>query len=116
MVLKQNVRHSIIIEILFTDYYMISNILSFYRNDPGRNLRDGDRMIVTGWGRVTNNKIAALTNLNKFSASTRTLRKLTVQHANNKCSNQDVFNIDKRLQMCAGGRIGEFERKRNVTF
>ena len=68
-------------------------------------------MIVTGWGRVTNNKIAALTNLNKFSASTRTLRKLTVQHANNKCSNQDVFNIDKRLQMCAGGRIGEFESR-----
>ena len=81
---------------------------SIHSDDPGRDLRDGDRMIVTGWGRVTNNKIKAITDLNRFSVSTRTLRKLAVRHANNKCTNQDVFNIDKRLQMCAGGRKGKF--------
>ena len=80
---------------------------TFFRNDPGRGLTEGDRMIITGWGRITNNRGKATAALSKFKVSTRTLRKLTVPVANNKCTSRDAFNINRQKQMCAGGQEGK---------
>ena len=81
--------------------------LFFSRNDPGRGLTDGDRMILTGWGRITNNRGQATAALSRFKVSTRTLRRLTVPMANNKCTSRDAFNINTEKQMCAGGQKGK---------
>jgi len=95
---------------LFADDASESNAmpvcLPWNRNDPGRGLSEGDRMIITGWGRITNNRRQATAALSKFRVSTRTLRKLTVPVANNECTSRDAFNINRQKQMCAGGQEG----------
>ena len=64
-------------------------------------------MIITGWGRITNDKRKATSALSRFRVSTRTLRKLTVPVANNECTSRDAFNINRQKQMCAGGQEGK---------
>ena len=47
-------------------------------NDPGREIHDGNRLKVLGWGRVTNNRSLALQNFKSFRAGTGVLKQLDV--------------------------------------
>ena len=92
---------------MVTDKFTDIRKTLFFSNDPGRGLSEGDRMVITGWGRITNDKRKATSALSRFRVSTRTLRKLTVPVANNKCTSRDAFNINRQKQMCAGGQEGK---------
>jgi len=96
---------------LFLENPKISNIipvcLPWKPEDPGNQFHDDDKMLVTGWGRITNNRDFNRNNLLRFNVSTRTLQKLSLPIANNNCSTQYIvgkkFNFD--TQFCAGGEL-----------
>ena len=88
--------------------------LPWNENNPGNNLIQGDKLLVPGWGRITNNKI---TNYLRHKVSTRTLQRHYVTILGKDCSTQEdgYLNIrgnesdDKKFdftkQFCAGGEI-----------
>ena len=78
-------------------------------NDPGRALTTKADLLVTGWGRVTNNRRVNSQNYKRFRVATRTLKKLKVPAVSRKSCNQiDIFkNLNTDLQICAGGVVGE---------
>ena len=61
--------------------------------------------MVTGWGRTTNNVKAADKKLVKDGVASKKLRSAKVPIANAKCAE---FDIDEKLQICAGGDDGKF--------
>ena len=61
--------------------------------------------MVTGWGRTTNNLKAANKKLVKDGVASKELRSAQVPIANAKCAE---FDIDEKLQICAGGDDGKF--------
>ena len=79
-------------------------------NDPGREIHDGNRLKVLGWGRVTNNKILHLQNFKTLRAGTGVLQQLDVPAiSRRKCKEYDAFkSYDlKSSQLCAGGDDGK---------
>ena len=90
---------------LFLEDPKISNVvpvcLPWRPQDPGHDLKDTDKMLVTGWGRITNNRDFNRNNLLRFNVSTRTLQKLPLPIANNNCSTQYIvgkkFDFKKQL-------------------
>ena len=60
--------------------------------------------MVTGWGRTTNNVEAAYKKLVKDGVASKKLRSAKVPIANAKCAE---FDIDEKLQICAGGDDGK---------
>ena len=67
--------------------------------------QDGDRTVVTGWGRTTNDEDAAAAQFSRKGVLSTKLRYAKVPVANDKCRN---FNIDEKLQICAGGNDGMY--------
>ena len=84
--------------------------LPWAANDPGRALTTQADLLVTGWGRVTNNRRKANANFRRFKASTRTLKKLKVPAVSRKkCNEIEIFkNLNTDLQICAGGVEGTY--------
>ena len=84
--------------------------LPWSANDPGRVLTTEADLLVTGWGRVTNNRRINNQNLRLFKASTRTLKKLKVPAVSrNACDKIEIFkNLYTDLQICAGGVEGKY--------
>ena len=70
------------------------------------NFKEGKRVLVTGWGARTNSKRQVQGNLIKLGVAFPTLLKVYVPVANNKCSEDNFFSINKKLQICAGGEKG----------
>ena len=78
------------------------------QNDPGRRLTTRADLLVTGWGRVTNNPRINSNNYRRFGAGSRVLKKLKVPAiSRRKCSEIEIFkNLNTDLQICAGGVEG----------
>merc|ERR1712241_253128 len=79
-------------------------------NDFGRNLKNGDRALVTGWGRTTSRRSSfAQNNLLKKNANIEILQYLYVPIANNLCNGEGInkLKIDPQRQICAGGEKGK---------
>ena len=75
-------------------------------NNEVRNIDEGKRVLVTGWGASTNVKRDVQDNLIKLGVSFPTLLQVGVPIANSKCSEDNVFSINEKLQICAGGEKG----------
>ena len=98
---------------LFTEDSDISFVspvcLPWNSNDTGNSLDDSDYMYVTGWGRVTNNRLKSSLNYKRFRASTPTLRKARLPYVSDeKCKQENIFkNLDTTKQICAGAVDGK---------
>lgn len=92
-----------------TDSAVMPVCLPWSRNDPGRVLRANDKLIVTGWGRVTNNKRLSNKNYLDFRAATRILMRLVVPGiSRSKCADNPAFPaLNTDLQICAGAEAGK---------
>ena len=90
--------------------YVIPICLPWNNDNPGNNLIEGDKMLVVGWGRITNNKEENRENLLRHKVSTRTLRKLLVPVVGTDCSTQEIVKkiFDFTKQVCAGGEACKF--------
>ena len=79
--------------------------LPWSNNNPGNNLIRGDKLLVVGWGRITNNKEQNREMLLRNKVSTRTLQKLLVPIVGTDCSTQEIVKktFDFTKQVCAGG-------------
>lgn len=93
-----------------TTSYVIPICLPWNNDNPGNNLIEGDKMLVVGWGRITNNKEENRENLLRHKVSTRTLRKLLVPVVGTDCSTQEIVKktFDFTKQVCAGGEARKF--------
>ena len=78
--------------------------------DPGRQIYDGNKLTVLGWGKITNNKFQHLRNLLRNRAGSGTLKQLVVPAiSKRKCKEYDAlknYELNQRLQLCAGGETG----------
>ena len=61
--------------------------------------------MVTGWGRVTNDKKQGQQNFRKLLAGSDVLKKVTVPIFSESACKQ--YGLDLTKQLCAGGRQGE---------
>ena len=101
----------------FVDYNFDHNIMpiclpwSKYYDavDFPRNIEDGYSTLVLGWGLTLNDTINQ--EGKQFNVGSTRLLPLKVPIANNRCGDSDKFSIDTNKQVCAGGEIGEYERK-----
>ena len=69
-------------------------------------LEDDTNVMVTGWGRTTNDATESQNIFLTHKVSSPTLQKLKIPIANEKCSEEDFFTIDEKIQLCAGGKDG----------
>ena len=83
--------------------------LPWNNNNPGNNLIRGDKLLVVGWGRITNNKEQNREMLLRNKVSTRTLQKLFVPIVGTNCSTQEILKkpLDFTKQICAGGEASK---------
>ena len=96
---------------LFSEEPSISSIipicLPWKDNDPGRNLREGDSLRFSGWGRTTRkNSENAQKKLLKYNINQNHLKWVGLPYLSNdneKCSKLNVTNS----MICAGGERGE---------
>lgn len=83
--------------------------LPWNSEDPGRKLQQGDRLTVTGWGKITNNARVNLNSLLNYQASARKLSKAKIPGvAIRKCQQENLYKnrLDPKVQLCAGGEEG----------
>jgi len=73
-------------------------------NLTARNLRDGDKALVTGWGRVTNDKTEAADIFQNVRAGSDILKKVIVPIFSKNACQRYTLDLDK--QLCAGGITG----------
>ena len=66
----------------------------------------GDEVLVTGWGRITNNKKEGQDNFRRDRAGSDILKKVKVPIF--KDSTCKSYNLDLDKQLCAGGRKGVY--------
>lgn len=89
--------------------------IPFEPDDPGRKLLEGDRLVVTGWGRITNSFKINKENYAKFNAGARVLQLAEVPAVSRaKCQEIEAFeslDLDPKLLICAGGELGECDCK-----
>ena len=95
---------------LFSEEPSISSIipicLPWKESDPGRNLREGDSLTFTGWGRIRLNSKSATKSLLENKIFVNHLRWTNLPYLSNdneKCSKLNVTNS----MICAGGERGE---------
>ena len=79
-------------------------------NDPGREIYDGNRLKVLGWGRITNSEVRSLRYFLRHRAGAGVLQQLVVPGISRRtCKEYDAFKnieLDLRFQLCAGGEDG----------
>ena len=87
---------------------MIPICLPWNKTDPGSELEKGAQLVVTGWGKVTNNVSINEKNVEEFEAAARTLQKLTIPLIeSNQCPNFPLIkNFNPDIQLCAGAEKG----------
>ncbi len=68
-----------------------------------------NNLLVTGWGRTSNDNRQASRNYRRFNTATAVLHKLFIPAiARTTCMKQELFKgLDSNLQICAGGQEGE---------
>ena len=71
----------------------------------------GDEVLVTGWGRITNNKKEGQDNFRRDRAGSDILKKVKVPIF--KDSTCKSYNLDLDKQICAGGRKGVYKFRIN---
>ena len=74
------------------------------RDDIGRNITEGDKALVTGWGRNTNDLAKANSDLRNKGVGSRILKKVKIPILSPEVC--DNFLLDSDLQICAGGVQG----------
>ena len=84
-----------------TTSYVIPICLPWNNDNPGNNLIEGDKMLVVGWGAITNDKEEYRENLLRHKVPTQTLQKLLVPVVGTDCLLQEIVDFTK--QFCAGG-------------
>ena len=72
------------------------------------NLFKGDEALVTGWGRVTNNKTEAADIFQNVRAGSDILKKVTVPIFSKSACQRYTLDLDK--QLCAGGITGWYNK------
>ena len=82
--------------------YHLPVCLPWSDNDPGRGISNGDKTLITGWGRTQNSSID---NESDVVFSTK-LQRVPVAISNDKCQKGDKFEVDPQIQLCAGGEKG----------
>ena len=89
--------------------YVIPICLPWNKTDPGRELEKGAQLVVTGWGKITNNDSITEKNVDEFDAPTRTLQKLVIPLVDSdQCPNFPALkNFDPSIQLCSGAEKGE---------
>ena len=70
-------------------------------------LTEDTNVLITGWGRTTNDAIENQKTFLQHKVSSETLQKLKIPIANEKCTEDNLFTINKRIQLCAGGKDGK---------
>ena len=79
-------------------------------NDPGRNIYNGVRLKVLGWGRTSNDRYAFNQEVKRIGAGSDVLQQVDIPNiTNRKCKTYSAFNViqlDSKKQMCAGGENG----------
>ena len=79
-------------------------------NDPGRNIYNGVRLKVLGWGRTSNDRYAFNQEVKRIGAGSDVLKEVDIPNiTNRKCKTYSAFNViqlDSKKQMCAGGENG----------
>ena len=83
--------------------YHLPVCLPWSDNDPGRGISNGDKTVITGWGRTQN---PSIDNESDVVFSTK-LQKVPVAISNDKCQPGDKFEVDPQIQLCAGGEKGQ---------
>ena len=83
--------------------------LPWSRDNFARFAEGGDQVLVTGWGRTSNNKRLSELNAIRHRAGSRILLKLKTPIVSvNECKKADpkFRDLDARTQMCAGAEEG----------
>ena len=83
--------------------------LPWQENDPGRDLKENKKAVVTGWGRVKTS-LKDLERKQKFGASARNLLYVRLPIANQVCEDDPDLEQywDPETKICAGGKQGEY--------
>ncbi len=82
--------------------------LPWRTSDPGHSLLGGQRALIAGWGRVTNNLTEAGANYREFSAAVSILQKLDLPVLSARdCSQTYHQFFNMRSHLCAGGEMGD---------
>ena len=84
--------------------------LPWNKNDPGQDVKASDKLVVTGWGRTTNNNLEVAANFAKFNVSTPILQKLDLTEVpHEECIKKLLFrDVRKVNQLCAGVEPGNY--------
>ena len=103
----------------------IDEAIPLHREDPSRSLispiclpwsrsvtsawdlKDGQKSVGAGWGRITNNLRKNEADLLKYKVSVQKLQFLEIPIANEKCAPGNFFEINPAIQICAGGERGK---------
>ena len=72
-----------------------------------KGLDNGDNVVVTGWGRTSNNFRRELTLLIRRNVAKKELQYLKTKTANNLCKEKISQDLDTTKVLCAGGDKGE---------
>jgi len=97
---------------LYDDDPKSSNVrpvcLPWQENDPGRDLKENKKAVVTGWGRVKTS-LKDLERKQKFGASARNLLYVRLPIANQVCEDDPDLEQywDPETKICAGGKQGQ---------
>ena len=83
--------------------------LSWQENDPGRDLKENKKAVVTGWGRVKTS-LKDIERKQKFGASARNLLYVRLPIANQVCEDDPDLEQywDPETKICAGGKQGKY--------
>ena len=97
---------------LYDDDPKSSNVrpvcLSWQENDPGRDLKENKKAVVTGWGRVKTS-LRDIERKQKWGASARNLLYVRLPIANQVCEDDPDLEQywDPDTKICAGGKQGK---------
>ena len=83
--------------------------LSWQENDPGRDLKENKKAVVTGWGRVKTS-LRDIERKQKWGASARNLLYVRLPIANQVCEDDPDLEQywDPDTKICAGGKQGKY--------
>ena len=95
---------------LFSEDPSISSVipicLPWKENDPGRNLKEGDSLVFTGWGRtIGRNNLNQRQKLIRDKVNSKHLQAIELPYFPNENENCSKFKLTN-LQICAGGEKG----------
>ena len=83
--------------------------LPWSKNNPGRNVPNGTKVLLTGWGHTTNNHLKQEENLERIKSGSSFLRKVRIPIISvDVCSKttSSYKDLNTTTQICAGGEKG----------